>query len=203
MKRYFYLLMLSVMLFALQACGSTKTVSPAPDLKSAPGIQSNEPFDPSLLGSAVNKPAAPPSGCTASSADAASFGTEVIRLVNVERANAGLGALTSQSQLTQAAQNHAFDEGCNFFMSHTGSDGSSALDRIVRAGYAYSWWGENVAAGYDTPADVMVAWMNSPTHRDNILSPNFTEIGIGYVNNPNDTTNYWYTYWAMSLGAPQ
>jgi uncharacterized protein YkwD len=203
MKRYAYFLLM-VVLFTLAACGGAKKAAKNPDLASVPGIQSNEPYDASLVGSAVNKPPAPATtGCTASDADAAAMSAEVIRLVNVERAKAGLGALTSQAQLTQAAQGHALDEGCNFFMSHDGSDGSTALDRIVRAGYVYSWWGENVAAGYSTAQDVMTAWMDSPSHRDNILSPNFTEIGIGYVYNPNDTKNSWYSYWAMSLGAPQ
>lgn len=204
MKRYLYLLLV-VVLFALQACGGTKTAqdpeqSSPPEL--IPGIQSNEPYDPSLLGAAANKPA-PPAACSASNTNAAAFGAEVVRLVNIEREKVSLAALTSQAQLTKAAQGHALDMGCKFFMSHTGSDGSSMLDRIVRAGYLYSWWGENVAAGYATPEDVMVAWMNSTSHRDNILSPNFTQIGVGYVNNAADTTTFWVHYWSMSLGSPQ
>jgi uncharacterized protein YkwD len=111
--------------------------------------------------------------------------------------------VTARTELTQAAQTHAIDMGCNLFMSHTGSDGSSALDRIIRFGYPYNWWGENVAAGWSTPAAVMTAWMNSQPHRDNILNPNFTEIGIGYVYNSRDNTNSWYHYWSMSLGRPQ
>ena len=60
--------------------------------------------------------------------------------------------------------------------------------------------GENVAAGQTTPAGVVSAWMNSPTHRANIIYPDFYDIGIGFVNNPNDTTLRFYNYWTMDLG---
>jgi uncharacterized protein YkwD len=68
-------------------------------------------------------------------------------------------------------------------------------------GYPYSTAAENVAAGYATPADVMTGWMGSEGHRKNILNADFTEIGIGYVYNPGDTTNAFYHYWTMTLGA--
>lgn len=202
MKKYLYFLLLVAMI-GLQAC-SGSAQAPAQHSGLIPGVQSNQPYDPSLVGSAVNKPSSSggSTGCAGSTANAASFATEVIRLVNVERAKVGLGALTSQSQLTQAAQVQASDMGCNFFMSHTGSDGSSPDVRIARAGYVYSWWGENVASGFSTPADVMNAWMNSQSHRDNILNSNFTQIGIGYMYNSADTTGY-YHYWCMDLGRPQ
>lgn len=208
MKRYLYFLLV-VALFALQACSSGSGANPTTSSGNngiAPPLISNEPYDPSLAGAAGAAPGSAnvPALCNgAQDTNAASFATEVIRLVNVERANVSLGALTSQSQLTQAAQTHSIDMGCNFFMSHTGSDGSSPLDRIVRFGYVYSWWGENVAAGYSTPATVVTAWMNSQPHRENILNPNFTEIGIGYVYNSRDTTLMYYHYWTMTLGRPQ
>jgi uncharacterized protein YkwD len=202
MKKYLYFLLL-VAIIGLQACSGPAQAPVQEGISGLiPAVQSDQPYDPTLLGSAVNKPASGSSSCAGSTANAASFATEVIRLVNVQRANAGLGALTSQSQLTQAAQTHASDMGCRFFMSHTGSDGSTPDVRIARAGYVYSWWGENVASGFSTPADVMTAWMNSPSHRDNILNPNFTQIGIGYMYNSADTTNY-YHYWCMTLGRPQ
>ena len=201
MKRYIFALLLVVML-ALQACGPVEQ-APSPSVD-VPAIQANEPSDTSLQGAAVNsKPSGGGSGgCAASASNAASFQTQVVSLVNTERANRGLGALTAESRLTQAAQTHAQDMGCNFFMSHTGSDGSDPYARMLAAGYTPNWWGENVAAGYATPSEVMTAWMNSQTHRDNILNPNFTQIGIGYVYNAQDTVQYYYHYWSMSLASP-
>jgi uncharacterized protein YkwD len=72
-------------------------------------------------------------------------------------------------------------------MSHTGSDGSSPGDRITRAGYTWSAYGENVAYGYATPEQVMNGWMNSPGHRANILNCSFKEIGVGLA----QPGSYW------------
>jgi len=209
MKRYLYVLLI-VALFALQACATDAAPADAEGALIPPVSSEN---DPALDGSAGAAPAAGKPGpagggtCAANSANAASLATQVIALVNQQRAAAGLGALTSQSQLTTAAQRHSQDMGCNFFMSHTGTDGSTPYSRIFDTGYftgfSSYYYGENVAAGYATADAVMTAWMNSQPHRDNILSPNFTEIGIGYVYNANDTTNSWYHYWTMALGMHQ
>jgi len=58
--------------------------------------------------------------------------------------------------------------------------------------FGISWraWGENIAAGQRTPEIVVDAWMNSPGHRANILSPNFSKIGVGYVTNSSGRP-YW------------
>lgn len=205
MKRYLYLLLI-IALFALQAC-ATDAAPAEGEGALIPPVSSED--NSGLEGSAGAAPnAGKPgpsggggSGCTASDANAASFASQVITLVNQYRAQNGLGALTSQSQLTSAAQRHSLDMGCNFFMSHYGTDGSDPYSRIVASGYPVNWWGENVAAGYSTPAAVMDAWKASPPHNANLLGPNFTEIGIGYVYNPNDTTNRYYHYWTMVLGS--
>jgi len=90
-----------------------------------------------------------------------------------------------QSQLRAAARAHSTDEACNGFLSHTGSDGSSVRDRVEREGYSWSWIGENIFATGDTssgaPQRAFDWWMNSAPHRANLLSPNYTEIGIGYM----------------------
>ena len=202
MKRYLYLLLV-IALFALQACATDAAPSEG-EGSLIPPVSSED--DSALQGSAgAGKPqpsgGGDSGGCTASDANAASFAAEVIALVNDYRAQNGLGALTSQPQLTSAAQRHSLDMGCNFFMSHTGTDGSDPYSRIVDSGYPVNWWGENVAAGYATPGAVMDAWIASPPHNANLLGPNFTEIGIGYVYNPNDTTNSYYHYWTMVLGS--
>lgn len=131
------------------------------------------------------------------------FEQEVLTLVNSERASAGCPSLTANDKLVAAARGHSQDMADNDFFSHTGSNGSSPSDRIEAQGYNWSWWGENIAAGYSSPADVMAGWMNSPGHRDNILTCDFTEIGIGYVYNANDGGNVDYGhYWTQVFGRP-
>jgi uncharacterized protein YkwD len=63
-------------------------------------------------------------------------------------------------------------------MTHTGSDGSDAGDRLLRAGFDWHAWGENVAAGQTTVKQAFDAWMGSDGHRAQILG-NFTVIGLG------------------------
>jgi uncharacterized protein YkwD len=112
------------------------------------------------------------------------FESQVIALINAERAklnDVNIGPLTGQNQLGNAARGHSQDMSCKGFFSHTGSDGSSPSGRVSRAGYSWSAVAENIAAGYGDPASVVAGWMGSQGHKDNILSPNYTEIGIGYV----------------------
>jgi hypothetical protein len=66
---------------------------------------------------------------------------------------------------------------------------TSPWDRMIAAGYTYNSAGENIAAGYATPAAVMVGWMNSSGHRANILSANYREIGVGYYLDAGDAAN--------------
>ncbi|WP_164986243.1 CAP domain-containing protein, partial [Streptomyces roseicoloratus] len=110
-----------------------------------------------------------------SSSDAA----QVIELANAERAKAGCGPLTEHTLLTRAAQGHSDDMAARDFFDHTNPDGADPGDRVTAAGYRWSTYGENIAMGQRTPADVMKAWMNSPGHRANILNCSFKEIGIG------------------------
>lgn len=121
---------------------------------------------------------------------------EVVNIVNHERSKAGLSPLRIHSQLNAAAQAHSDDMARNNFMSHTGSDGSSMGDRIKRHGYNYRTAGENVAAGQRSPQDVMRSWMNSSGHRQNILNPNFRDIGVAYANGGS-----FGIYWTQKFGA--
>ena len=133
----------------------------------------------------------------------ANFTERVVDLVNAQRKQADLDPLRVDSQLAQAAQNHSRSMASQDFFSHTGANGSTPFERILKTGYEYRAAGENLAAGYTTPEAVVSAWMNSPGHRDNILNPQFTEIGTGYKFLANDTgsVNYGH-YWSLSLGTP-
>ncbi|WP_030972655.1 MULTISPECIES: CAP domain-containing protein [unclassified Streptomyces] len=133
-----------------------------------------------------------PPAAPATTAPASGDTARVLTLVNNERSKAGCSPLTTNAKLTKAAQDHSKDMASHRNMSHTGSDGSSPGDRITRAGYSWSSYGENVAYGYSTPEKVMAAWMSSPGHKRNILDCSFKEIGIGLAQ-PN-------SYWTQDFG---
>lgn len=144
---------------------------------------------------AAEKPAAAGASktTTASKTTAASGDTaKVVELVNKERDKAGCSPLKVNAKLTKAAQDHSKDMADHKNMSHTGSDGSSPDDRITRAGYHWTAYGENVAYGYSTPDEVMKGWMSSPGHKRNILDCSFKEIGVGLAQ-PGD-------YWTQDFG---
>jgi uncharacterized protein YkwD len=111
----------------------------------------------------------------------ADFESDVIDLVNAERAAQGLHPLSYDHRLAVAAGDHSEDMGLQGYFSHTSLDGQTVADRITDAGYSYNTYGENIAAGYSTPEDVIDGWMSSPGHRANILNSNFRDIGVGYV----------------------
>jgi len=146
---------------------------------------------------------ATPAPPTATSAAACSptgntgFESTLLGLINQERTNQGLAAYNLQSQLQAAARLHSTDMACNDFLSHTGSDGSTSHDRIVRQGYTPSWWGENIFATGDTssgaPQRAFTWWMNSALHRANLLSPNYTDIGLGYMYSADSSYGGYFT----------
>lgn len=114
-----------------------------------------------------------------SSTAQSSFVTQVVELVNEERAKAGLGAVTINTKVQQAAQVRAAEQVKSF--SHTRPNGTSCFTALSEAGVSYRGAGENIAYGQRTPQEVMNAWMNSAGHRANILNKNFKNIGVGYT----------------------
>lgn len=123
---------------------------------------------------------------------------EVVRLVNQHRAAAGLPQLTVDARLHSAALSHSRDQAARNTMTHTGSNGSDAGARILAAGYQYSTWAENVAAGQPDAAAVVSAWMASAPHRANILSSQVVHIGVAAAASSNGTL-----YWTMDLARPR
>jgi uncharacterized protein YkwD len=105
---------------------------------------------------------------------------EVVTITNARRAEAGCGRVTSQSQLTRAAQLHAEDMAANRYFSHTGLDGRLPWDRAADQGFTGRGIGENIAQGYPTASSVMTGWMNSSGHRANIENCSYRYIGVGY-----------------------
>lgn len=104
---------------------------------------------------------------------------EVVRLCNIERAEAGLSPLTLDPTVTKGAMIRA-NEIINYF-SHTRPDGNSCFTALEEVGADYMTAGENIACGYVSPEDVVDGWINSEGHRANILNENFNKIGVGYV----------------------
>ena len=115
------------------------------------------------------------------------FASQVVALVNAERAKQGLSALTIDTKVQQAALVRAKESAQSF--SHTRPNGSSFSTALTEAGVSYRTAGENIAYGQSTPQQVMNAWMNSSGHRANILNANYTTIGVGYT--VINGTAYW------------
>ncbi|MEH7438570.1 CAP domain-containing protein [Neobacillus drentensis] len=112
---------------------------------------------------------------------------KVVDLTNQERAKNGLPALKVDLSLSKMARDKSQDMSTNHYFSHTSPTYGSPFDMMKKYGITYRYAGENIAMGQRTPEEVVTAWMNSEGHRKNILSPNFTYIGVGYVANG----NYW------------
>ncbi|GAB6990218.1 CAP domain-containing protein [Paenibacillus pini] len=117
-----------------------------------------------------------------STSDKSSFAAQVITLVNQERSKAGLNALSENTKLSAMALDKAKDMYNNNYFDHNSPTYGSPFDMMKTYGISYSYAGENIAKGQKTPADVMNAWMNSEGHKANILSKNFTTIGVAYYN---------------------
>ncbi len=138
-----------------------------------------------------SKPAPPATGGL-NSAEA-----EGLRLVNVERAKAGCGALRSNAILLGVARAHSRDMGVKGYFDHNSQDGRSPFDRMRAAGYRGNLMAENIAAGQRTAAAVMSSWMNSPGHRANILNCGFKVIGMGAVTVQGSPMRI---YWTQNFG---
>ena len=127
------------------------------------------------------------------------FEREVLRLTNIERRNHDLPTLSWAGDVARVAREHSWDMMRTNNMSHTGSDGSTVGDRLTRAGITFRGWAENVAVGQRTPQEVVTAWMNSPGHRANILNPNLTHLGVGFVERPSGANYQWATAWTQKF----
>ena len=126
------------------------------------------------------------------------FTQRVVELTNTERQNAGLPPLVMNSQLQDAAQAYSEVLATSDCFDHTCGPVPDLADRDGQAGYSdWTALGENIAAGYPTPEAVVAGWMASPGHRANILSTDFTEIGIGVVSGEGE----FGTYWTEEFGA--
>ncbi len=115
------------------------------------------------------------------------YEAEVVRLVNEERAKQGLSALTLNWELSRVARYKSQDMKDKGYFSHTSPTYGSPFQMMRDFGISFRTAGENIARGYATPEAVVKGWMNSPSHRENILKASYKQIGVGYV----PQGNYW------------
>lgn len=114
-------------------------------------------------------------------ASVASYEQQVVDLVNKIRVQNGLKALKLNWELSRVARYRSQDMHDNRYFSHTSPVYGSPFNMIRNFGISYRTAGENIAKGYAAPEAVVNGWMNSSGHRENILNPSFTQIGVGYV----------------------
>ena len=104
-----------------------------------------------------------------------------------------VGPLQWDDRLASAAAQHNLDMNQTGELNHTGSDGSTAGDRIERYGYQWRSYGENIASGFTNMDAVLQAWIDSPGHCRNIMNERFEEIGVARQG------NYWTQVFASPL----
>ena len=150
------------------------TPTPAPEAKPAPAPTP-----------APEKPAKPVQ--TTPDASISAIEQAVLDLTNAERQKAGLQPLQADRNLMNSARQKSTDMASNNYFSHTSPTYGSPFDQMKANGVTYKSAAENIAMGQRTAEEVVKGWMESPGHRQNILTPEFTHIGIGYDKNG----NYW------------
>ncbi|HJF32591.1 MAG TPA: CAP domain-containing protein [Sporosarcina psychrophila] len=124
---------------------------------------------------------------TAQDASISAIEKAVLDLTNAERQKAGLKPLQTDSKLMNSARQKSADMASKNYFSHTSPTYGSPFDQMKANGVTYKSAAENIAMGQRSAEEVVKGWMESPGHRQNILTPGFTHIGIGYDKNG----NYW------------
>lgn len=120
-------------------------------------------------------------------AERENFQLEVLRLVNKERAKVGAPPLRFAKDLAASAYVRAVELPTKF--SHTRPNGTKCFTAMPQRGHIL---GENLAGGQTSPKQVVQAWMDSKTHRENMLSKKYTEIGVVYYYQQNSKyKHYW------------
>ncbi len=105
----------------------------------------------------------------------------VIELMNAYRGHFGLEPLREDPRLDEAAADRIQDMEDLGYWSHVSPDGRPPFGWIEKRGYRYHYAGENLARGYETAELLVESWMESPGHRENILSPNFRDAGVAVI----------------------
>lgn len=123
--------------------------------------------------------------------------TAIVCLVDHERTAAGLGTVSINAQVRTAAQGHAEDMATRGYFAHESPEGGDPGTRLLLSGFVWSTYGENIAAGQQTPREVMEAWLASPPHCRTLMTPRFTVAGYGIA--LASTGPYWVQNFARPV----
>ncbi len=123
--------------------------------------------------------------------DTAAIQYRMLDSVNALRAAAGVPQLRLNPKLNAAAATHSRDMSIQNRPWHFGSDGSSPVDRVARAGYTGAFLGENISESYETELQTLAAWMEDPATRGVILDPAARDLGFAWFQEPNG--KIWWT----------
>ena len=135
------------------------------------------------------------------------FAAELLRQINTARTAsrtcgtrvlAATVALSWNGQLFNAAQGHSADMATHQYFSHTSLDGRTLGDRVTASGYVWRSVGENIAAGQRDVTTVMNGWLASAGHCENIMNPDFRDVGVACVL----SSKAFVPYWTMVLARP-
>jgi uncharacterized YkwD family protein len=130
--------------------------------------------------------------------DISSEENKVLELVNRERAKQGLQMLAGNSELTRVARKKCQDMINKNYFAHESPTYGSPFQMMEAEGIRFSAAGENIAKGQRSAEEVMSAWMNSPGHRSNIMSPAYTQLGVGMAKDKNGSL-YWTQLFIKAL----
>jgi hypothetical protein len=126
--------------------------------------------------------------------------SQVVQETNAERAKQNLPPLEINPALNEAALAKAQHMFSHQYWAHVSPDGTQPWDFIKKSGYTYKAAGENLARDFSNTDDMVVAWMKSPTHKENIMSPKYTQIGIAVVDG--ELQGYETTLVVQMFGSP-
>jgi uncharacterized protein YkwD len=123
------------------------------------------------------------------------FAARLLALHNDYRKAKGVGPLRLDPRLMASAQRESDDCAKHRRLSHTSSDGASPFDRMTAAGYHWITAGENIAEGQPDAESAVDAWILDLPHRENMLNPQFTDVGFGLAYDTNGVP-----YWTVDFG---
>ena len=129
--------------------------------------------------------------------------SQLLSNTNSQRSANGKPALSLNGKLSNAAQTKANDMASRNYWSHNTPDGKAPWYFVEQAGYSYSKAGENLAYGFGTSSETITGWMNSPTHKDNMLDGSFTEVGFGFIDASSYNNSGQQTIVVAMYGQPQ
>jgi uncharacterized protein YkwD len=129
--------------------------------------------------------------------DVAPVEQELIDLINTERQHIGRLPLAADARLMEAAAAHSIDMAGSGSFSHQGSGSSGPEERVQDEGYRWRYIAENIGCGQDTPQRIVASWMQSSGHRDNLLSEQARDIGVGLATrHDSDCQIFWTAVFA-------